>query len=211
MDRSANVRSLDALDRLAAAVRSFTEEATVALEELGMDVHRAIQWVQYEQKEYWSQQLLRAQEAVQEAKLCLERKRMFRVGDTKPSCHEEQLALDAAKRRLELTQQKLEAVRRWTRLLGHESMECKSGVAPLVHWLQTDAPRALAVLKRMRAALESYVSIQSSAEASPGPEGAAPQAEMSEEAWQELWAPPLPEPLSPDHHPNAGQPRSQEG
>jgi len=199
MDRFANVRSIDALEKLAAALRSFAEEATVALEELGMDVHRAIQWVQYEQKEYWSAQLLRAQEAVQEAKLCLERKRMFRVGDTKPSCHEEQLALDAAKRRLELTRQKLEAVRRWTRLLGHESMECKSGVAPLAHWLQTDVPRALAVLKRMQAALESYVGLQSSAEAPPALEGTAPGAEITEEAWQKLLAAVPPEPPPADN------------
>ena len=163
MNRPARVRSIDALDHLAAAVRAFAAEATVALDELRMDLHRAIQWVQYDQKDYWTQELRRSEQAVTEAKLSLERKRMFRIGDQVPSCHEEQKALDAAKRRVAAARQKLEAVKRWSRLLERQSMECRAGIAPLADWIQTDVPRAVTLLKRMSGALESYVDLALSA------------------------------------------------
>jgi len=159
MSRSARVQSIDALDHLAVAVRMFAEEASVALADLGMDLHRAVQWIQHEQKDYWSEELRRAQAAVAEAKLNLERRRMFRVGEERPSCRAEEKALEAAKRRLDLAREKLEAVKRWTRLLEHEAMECRSAVAPLTHWLQADVPRATSALKRMSLALETYVGL----------------------------------------------------
>ncbi len=163
MTRPARVRSIDALDHLAAAVRAFGAEAAVALDELRMDLHRAIQWVQYDQKDYWTQELRRSEQAVTEAKLSLERKLMFRIGDQAPSCHEERKALDAAKRRVAAARQKLEAVKRWSRLLERQSMECRAGIAPLADWLQTDVPRAVTLLRRMTRALESYVDLELSA------------------------------------------------
>jgi hypothetical protein len=133
-----------------------------------------MQWVQYDQKDYWSQESRRAQEAVAEARINLERKQMFRFGGQEPSCQEEKKALEAAKRRVERAREKLEAVKRWSRLLERESHECRCGIAPLGDWLQADAPRALAMLKRLSLALESYVDLplseQSPRDDSPVPE-----------------------------------------
>lgn len=159
MSRSAKVQSIDALDHLSLAVRAFAQEASAALDEVRMDLHRALQWVQYDQKDYWSQESRRAQEAVAEARINLERKRMFRYGDQEPSCQEEKKALEAAKRRVDRAREKMEAVKRWSRLLERESHECRGGIAPLGDWLQADAPRALAMLKRLSLALESYVDL----------------------------------------------------
>lgn len=159
MGRSARVQSIDALNQLAAAIRVFAEEASAALADLGMDLHRAIQWVQYDQKEYWSEELRRAEAAVAEAKLHLERRRMFRMPGEQPSCRAEEKALEAARRRLEQARQKLEAVKRWSRLLDHHATEFRSALAPLTQWLQADVPQATALLKQMSLALESYVSL----------------------------------------------------
>jgi hypothetical protein len=166
MTRSAKVQSIDVLDLLALAVRAFAQEASVALDDVRMDLHRALQWVQYDQKDFWSQESRRSQEAVAEARINLERKRMFRVGDQEPSCQEEKKALEAAKRRVERAREKLEAVKRWSRFLEHESHECRSGIAPLADWLQADVPRALAMLHRLSLALESYVDLALPAEPS---------------------------------------------
>jgi hypothetical protein len=200
MSRSAKVQSIDALQHLGLGVRAFAEEASVALDDLRMDLHRAMQWIQYDQREYWTQELRRAQEAVTEAKLSLERARMFRFGDHEPSCHDEKRALEAAKRRVEAARQKLEAVKRWSRLLEHESTECRSAIAPLAHWVQTDAPRALAMLQRLSLALESYVDLELPAE-SPSSEDSAARAAGTEDKAAEDRAPPAqPEsPGSPDH------------
>jgi hypothetical protein len=177
MSRSAKVQSIDALQHLGLGVRAFAEEASVALDDLRMDLHRAMQWIQYDQREYWTQELRRAQEAVSEAKLSLERARMFRFGDHEPSCHDEKRVLEAAKRRVEAARQKLEAVKRWSRLLEHESTECRSAIAPLAHWVQTDVPRAVAMLQRLSLALESYVDLELPAESPPAGDAAAPAAQ----------------------------------
>jgi len=182
MSRSARVRSFDALQHLAAAVREFAQEASVALDDLGMDLHRAIQWLQYDQEEYWAQQLRVARQEVAEAKVNLERRKIFKVGDHEPSCREEKMALEAAKRRMETARRKLEAVQRWTRLLEHESMECRSAVGPLAHWLQTDVPRAIALLKRMGQALESYAGVELSDRETPAEIIAAMAAENGQKA-----------------------------
>jgi hypothetical protein len=174
MNRSAEVRSIDALQRMASALRVFADEASIALDDLRMDLHRVIQWIEYDQKDYWTQELRRAQQRVAEAKLNLERARMFRFGDSQPSCYEEKKALEAAQRRVEIARAKLEAVKRWGRLLEHESTECRSAVAPLAHWVQTDVPRAAALLRRLTGALESYVGMELSDRARPPGEGTAP-------------------------------------
>jgi hypothetical protein len=182
MNRPARVRSIDALDHLAAAIHAFAAEASVALDDLRMDLHRAIQWIQYDQKEYWTQELRRAEQAVTEAKLSLERRRMFRIGDQQPSCREQEKALEAAKRRVVAARQKLEAVKRWARLLEHQSMECRSALAPLAQWIQADVPRAITLLKRMSGALESYVGLALPADAPRPEEGVVPSAEGADQS-----------------------------
>ena len=161
MSRSAQVQSIDALGVFAAALRSFGEEASVALAELEAEVNRAIQSVRYELKEYWTRQIRLAESQVAEARLNLERKQMLQDPDERRSYWEEKKALEAAQRRLRVGREKLEAVRRWARLLDREFMDYKGSVAPLAGWLQADLPRGLAVLKRLAGALESYVNLES--------------------------------------------------
>jgi hypothetical protein len=177
MNRSAKVQSIDAPEHLGRAVARFAADAMVALDEVRMAVHRAAQWVAYDQKDYWSQEFRRADQAMAEARQALERKRIFRVGDQTPACPEEKKALDAAQRRVETARWKLEAVKRWTRELEHESNECRSGIAPLADWLQIDAPRALAMLKRLGVALDSYVNLESQAEPTAAAGGVEPPLE----------------------------------
>jgi hypothetical protein len=165
MSRSARVQSIDALGIFAGALRSFGEEASVALADLEAEVSRAIQWVRYELKEYWTRQIRLAQTEVAEARLNLERKQMFQDPDERRSFWEEKKALEAAQRRLRVGQEKLDAVRRWTRLLDREFMDYKGNVAPLAGWLQADWARGLALLKRLSGTLESYVSLESAGEA----------------------------------------------
>jgi hypothetical protein len=160
MNHPAWVRSIDAVEQMRAALKTFAEEVAVALADLGLNLNRAQQWLQYDRKEYWTLECRRAEQQVTEARINLERRRMFRIGDHEPSCDEEKKALEMARRRLEHARQKLEAVRRWSRLLERESTECRSQVASLAQWIETDAPRALALLSRLTGALESYVGLE---------------------------------------------------
>jgi len=155
--RFADVKSLDALDRLALAMRQFHSETTIAMDEVEMEIQRAVEWIQHDCKQYWNDQVRRAYQQVTEARVALERKQMFRVADRRPSCYDEKKALEKAKRRLALAQEKVEAVRRWSWAISQAMTEYKSEVSPLGHWLESDLPRAIALVHRLSGSLESYV------------------------------------------------------
>ena len=80
-----------------------------------------------------------------------------RVADHQPTCIDESGALAAAKRRLEVAQEKLAAVRHWSRVIDRAVDEYRAGRAPLAAFLEGDLPRGLAPLGRMGEALEAYV------------------------------------------------------
>jgi hypothetical protein len=181
MSHSARVQSIDALRVFAAAVRSFGDEAAGALSDVEMQLNRALEWIRYERKEYWAEQIRRAEVQVAEARLNLERKEMMREPGQRQSFWEEKKALEAANRRLALGREKLEVVRRWTHLLEREVMEYKGGVASLAGWLQSDLHRSLALLRQWSGALESYASLQAPAAAEAAPAETAKPAEEKDE------------------------------
>ena len=161
MGRSARVTSIAAVQRFGAALRCFQDEASRVLENLEMEIRRAVDWIQREQKEYWTRQLRCSEEQVQEAKLNLEGCRMFkRIGHHEPSCIEEKRALERAKRRFRLCREKLEVVRHWSRAVDRAVFEYEGGVGQLARWIETDVERAIAVLGRISSMLHAYVAVQ---------------------------------------------------
>lgn len=164
MGRLAKVTSIDVVEQFAAALNCFGEDAKTALDGVDMEVRRALNWIQREQKEYWTQRVRRGWDEVNIARKELERKMMFYPGDDRPSCHDERLALEAAKRRLRLAQEKIEAVKRWSHRAEREVSEYIGAIQQLRRWMEFDLPQGLADLGRMARALEDYVALESSAE-----------------------------------------------
>ena len=166
MSPAAKVTSIDAVQAFAAALERFHEEASNALEELGLQVRRAKEWVQDDRRQYWDQQVRRGWQKVTEARIQLEQAKTFRrIADYRPSCIDEKKALEGAKRRLRLAEEKVEAVRHWSRVVEHAVGEYRGEIGPLTAWLEVDAPQALATLKRLTEALDTYVAISTSPEA----------------------------------------------
>ncbi len=164
MARSAKVTSIDVIEHFAAALNCFGEDAKTALDGIDMEVRRALNWIQREQKDYWTQRIRRGWDEVNIARKELERKMMFYPGDDRPSCHDERLALERAKQRLRLAQEKLEAVKRWSTRADREANEYIGAIQQLKRWMEADLPQGLADLGRMARALEDYVALESSAE-----------------------------------------------
>ena len=162
MARGAKVRSIDAVGTFSAALKNFEEEASGALTSLDMEVRRALEWIHQERKEYWKQQVRRRQDKVAEARGDLERCMTYRSTDEQPSCHEEKIALEKAKRRLRVAEEKVRIVRHWARVLDHEVHEFRGSMNQLAHWLQVDHPQSVAALERMMSALSAYVGLESS-------------------------------------------------
>jgi hypothetical protein len=168
MNGSARVISLDALDRIAAALRAFEEDASHATADLDIEVRRAMQWVQQDRRDFWNQQVRKSEEQFAEARIALERCRMFTaIPGERPSCIDERKALEKAQRRLRIAQEKAEQVRHWSRVIERELLDFKAAMNVLAAWLLGDFPRAVATLERMALALEEYVALQSNVETPP--------------------------------------------
>ena len=164
MGRLAKVTSIDVIEQFAAALNCFGEDAKTALDGVDMEVRRALNWIQREQKDYWTQRIRKGWDEVNIARKELERKMMFYPGDDRPSCHDERLALETAKRRLRLAQEKVEAVKRWSHRAEREVNEYIGAIQQLRRWMEFELPQGLADLGRMARALEDYVALESSAE-----------------------------------------------
>ncbi len=160
MQRSARVKSIDAVEALSAAMGVFGEEATAALESLEMEIRRAVEWIQHDRKEYWAARVRRGYENLAEARHDLERCKLRHLNEDRPSCYEQKQAIEKAKRRLRTAREKVEAVRRWSQTIGRAVIEYRGTVTQMTGWLQADLPRAMAGLGRMSAALESYVHME---------------------------------------------------
>lgn len=176
MSRSAKVTSIEVLDRFTATLRCFQDDASTSLEDLEVEIHRAVDWINHTQKDHWRNEIHRGRDRVADAKAEYERARSARTfAGQEPTLLAEKKAIERAKRRLRLAEEKAELVRVWARKIDRAVIEYEGSAAQLGNWLLTDCPRALATLVRMSQALQSYVALQSTVETPTvaGPEQAA--------------------------------------
>ena len=158
MAHPAQVKSNEALQSMTAALECFHADVASALDELDMEIRRATQWIGDDCRQYWKQEVRRSTERVVEAKLALEHAQMFRGGDGRQAtCIEEKKILEREKRRLQLAESKVEAVKHWAVAIEREVNEYRAVRSQFVNWLEADFPKAVAVMSRMVAALETYV------------------------------------------------------
>ncbi len=164
MNRSAKLTSIDAVERMSAALAVFGEEAAVALDQLDIETRRATEWIRHDRKDYWASQVRRNRDGVSESRAELERALTYRgVADQRPSCRDERAALEKSRQRLRISEEKVEAVKHWTHAIDHEVLELIAGMSQLAQWLQSELPRAQALLKRQAATLEAYVATPTAA------------------------------------------------
>lgn len=159
MNRAAKVTSIDAIRSFKLAVQGFEDDVRDALTNLMLEVRRAVDWFEQDRKRYWPDQVRRRWEEVNQARINLERCRLQKYGDKTPACYEEKEALEKAKRRLRVAQNKVEAVRRWSRTVKHEADEFQGRMGQMNWCLDSDVPQVVAALERILTALEKYASV----------------------------------------------------
>jgi hypothetical protein len=173
----AKVTAIDVLTAQAAAIQSFIEEATSALDYLDHQVKRAQQWIGHDRKEYWRNEVRDGWDRVAQARAELERCLTFRkAGDHQPGCIDEKKALQRAQRRLQIAQDRVRAVRRWEHVIDRHVLDLTGSFAQLADWIQGELPKALAALERMTDALETYVAMEAPADGQTGRQGTAARA-----------------------------------
>ncbi len=153
---NANVTSLDALRGFRAALVKFVEQVESALVALELEGRRPVDWVE-DRSRYWPQQARLASDAVAEAKQSLDRCQIRVASEDVKYCYDERKALEKAKRRLQLCEDKTQAARRWRPQMHKEAEEFKVQIAKMKRFLESDFTHAIAALDRMSEALDRYV------------------------------------------------------
>lgn len=185
MSTQADVKSIDTLAFVKAAIAAFAHEANQALGEVELEGSRAVEYLTVDRAAYWKSEVRKANDAVNKATKDLENCRAFKkVGDNTPACVEEKKNLEKARRRLEFCEQKEAIVRRWKPVIEQQFRET---CVRLVHFHEvTDVrcPKAMAVVERMLKALDAYRAATSpgSAEAAAGAGSAASVARQADDA-----------------------------
>ena len=157
MSTQADVKSIDTLAYVKAALASYAHETGQAIAEVELEGRRAVDYITVDRAAYWKAELRRCNDLVNQAIKDLEHCRAFKkVGDNQPSCIEEKKNLEKARKKLATAEQKAEAVRRWTPVVLQQFRET---CVRLVHFrevVDVDCPKAMARIERMLKSLDSY-------------------------------------------------------
>lgn len=158
---SANVRSLDAIEAVRAALATFREQLEQAVDMVDLEMRRVLDWLEHDRPGYWRRQLRDANDGVTEARQALHRCLMYPINDERPACYEERAELKKAEARLRYCDEKSERLRHWIREVRHEMFEYEGRTSQLNEIIEFDVPRAIAILNRLLVHLNDYQSIRS--------------------------------------------------
>ena len=168
MSGAARVQAIQAVQDVAVALRRFAEDAGAAIDELQLEIHRALEWISGEVPHYWKAAERRAWDQLSAARVQLEQARTTkRTAEHDPACREEKKLLQKAQQRLELVHEKQAALRHWHTTVDKAVNEYRARSRQLSGWLEGDLPRALAALNHMTNALESYLAVHAVDDAGP--------------------------------------------
>jgi len=156
MTGPANITSTEVVRNLKVALGEFEDDARDGVTQLLLELRRAVDWIEHDRARYWPREVQRASDAVVVARNDLERCEMALRSEDKRSCYEQKLALDRAKRRLRLAEEKVRAVRRWRVVLQRQADNFQGRLAKMTNYLDSDLPRSVAALDRMMSALDKY-------------------------------------------------------
>jgi hypothetical protein len=155
----ANVRSIPAIADFRATLTTFGDTASRALDEVNMELGRAIRWISDEQPAFWKSEVQRALDLVADRRNDLEQCEKRAYDGQRPTCYQERKALEAAKRYVGYCEEKVDVVRRWARTVQKDVSEYHSDAAKFRSLLDGELPKSLALLDRMVSALEGYTAI----------------------------------------------------
>ena len=153
----ANLTNVDAMRVLREALGAFRHDVGDALTALDLEGRRPIEWIDNDRPRYWPAQLQKASNDLAEARLALQQCELTIDGEETRYCYDERKAVEKAKRRLELCEEKVRDVKRWRVRIHKEVEEFQVQLAKMQGYLDNELEGALAGLSRMAAALEKYV------------------------------------------------------
>jgi hypothetical protein len=157
---TARVQSVDALKHFRIAMWKFAEAANVALGDAESEIQRTLMWLQGEQQQFWTAQIRKRHEKVNQCKDAVRQKKLYKDSTGKPqSAVDEEKALAVAQKRLAEAEQKLINTKRHAGRLLKELHMYKGATQRFATAVTSDIPNAVATLDRMVQWLEQYLSL----------------------------------------------------
>ena len=153
---SANIDSTDVLKEFRNRYIAFDKCARQAIYGVRGDITRVVEWLQHDMMIFWKQELRKREEALLRAKSAYNAARFGGPHERKPSYVEEEKALRKAEMRKAEAENKLQAVRKWSRILAQETEKMIGPVNLLAAMLDDVTPKAVARLDAMIQSLEQY-------------------------------------------------------
>lgn len=191
MNRTAQVNSVDAIDRFRAALGLFGEEVGQALSAIRTDLQRFLNWLEHDQLKHWQHEIRVREERVGEAKGDLHRCLAATIDPNRtPSCLQEKKLLAAAKQRLEEAERKLSAVRHWIVVVRQAVIDYHARAEPLATAVAADVPRSMTELARTVARVNAYLELAPPGADQPSASDAGPSGQVAASAPQQTDGPP---------------------
>ena len=172
MAQAANVRSLEALREFRVALIKFIDKAKRAVSTSDSEVMRTQMWLDSHQPAHWKRELRKSEERLNQAKSELFRATISQPDNPRGPTDQVRL-VNRRKAEIEHAKLKYEKTKRWSRMFERSTNEYRGSISPLSSALDGTAHKAVVLIERSIATLESYLSSETptSAETLTAPEG----------------------------------------
>jgi hypothetical protein len=155
---TANLRSIDALVQFRGELLNFIAVARQSLEMLEVQARQGVEYITKDRAHFWKYENRRSWDGLTQAKDAYRQARIQRmVADRVPDCVDEKKAIQRAELRLKTSEQKLQAVKRWSQEADHAWNEFQGRYSQTLGVLDGDLPHTVAVLEKIITQIEKYM------------------------------------------------------
>lgn len=155
----AQVRSIDALHRFRMALVEYEGHVLESITLLELELRKALDWIDLDRSTYWPEQVRRSSDNIVQYRNDLERCEMAIRAEDRKSCMVERKALERAKQRLRLCEQKVAVVKKWRVELHGQSSQMRGRLARIRDVIERELPNAIATMMRLITSLEQYAAV----------------------------------------------------
>ncbi len=178
MSPAVNLRSLQVLNDLRAALVRYSHDALQSLADAAMEIQRTLAWLA-ERVAWWQAEVRRLQEVVRRAREALQRCRSSSSKDKsgksrQPDCGQYERALQEAERLLREAELQLRTALMWQQRVQQSADAYQRDARGLADRIHNDLPKATATLSRSADILQGYVTMNAPAVSAPPPASALP-------------------------------------
>lgn len=156
-DPRAHITSIDSLERFRSSLLVFLERANLVIDEVSDETNRIRMWLQSDQRMFWTAEIRRRHQKLDEAQAQLLAARISALGEATHAHHN---AVRYAKEAVKAAEEKLHAVREWNRHFDSRVAPLSKQVSKLDNLLNGDMQKAVHFLTETIKNLHEYAELR---------------------------------------------------